>query len=715
MRTKKITPLRVKITTTITIIVIAALLCVGIVAVINTRRIANILLNSNRQMSQTSSSMSSSSMDELAQIRLQELADDKAALADRSFVEFQKSVSTIASAAELLYSDPDSYPERDVPLPDAANDGQLSVQALYGTNVDPDAPAVSKETRLLGNLQETIYSVNLNSEPIASAYFASEKGVMVQADYISGSKFDEEGNLKPLDAKTRPWYQGAAASKELFMTSVTRDLHTPRLGIMCGVPVYVDGELKGVAGAGMYLDNMESLAVDVDLSENGNICLVNSLGRIMFSSYHTGILSVEENDKDIRLSSDPAMIGLAIEALHGNHGIKQLNINGEPCYVAYAPMESVGWSVFVILSKEEVEAPTAALKKDLEQISTEAASEAESKASRASTIFFVVFLTALLIALLVSRILSKRISDPIQKLTKEVGQIQGDDLDFDLELNTGDETQLLAESFQSLTQRMKTYVNDIQQITAEKERIGTELELATRIQTGMLPNKFPAFPDRGDFDIYASMNPAKEVGGDFYDYFLIDDDHLAMVIADVSGKGIPAALMMMGSMILIQGAVANGLSPALALEKVNEKICANNREEMFVTVWLGILDLKTGKLTAANAGHEYPVIRHAGGDFELLKDKHGFVIGGMAGIKYKEYELQLEPGARIFVYTDGIAEATNTGNELFGTDRLIDALRPAEDESPETIIKTINAAVRKFVGDAPQFDDETMLCMEYKG
>ena len=715
MRTKKIRPLRAKMAATITIIVVLSLLCVGAVALINTRRIANILTGSNKQMSATSGEMTYSSMDGMARQRLQELADDKAAIADRTFYEFQQSVRTIASAAELLYADSGSYPARPVPLPDASNDGTLCIQALYGPGIDPSDREIVKETGLLGNLQETIFSVNLHSEGIASAYFASEKGVMVQADYISGSKFDENGTLMPLDAKVRPWYQGAAASGGLFMTSATKDAHTPRTGIMCGVPVYKNGELMGVAGAGMYLDSMDSMVKNIDLGDMGNVCIVNSFGRILFSSYHSGVLSVEDNDKDLRLSSDPAMIGLAIEALRGEHGIKQLNINGEPSYVAYAPMETVGWSVFVVLSEEEVEAPSQTLQEDLEKIAAESEAEASSKADRASILFFVVFAAALIIAFLVSQILSRRIVGPIQKLTKKVSQISGDDLDFEWDLDTGDETQLLAESFQSLTQRMKTYVDDIQKITAEKERIGAEMSLATRIQSGMLPSKFPAFPDRSDFEVYASMNPAKEVGGDFYDFFLVDDDHLALVIADVSGKGVPGALFMMGSMILIQNAVEHGLGPAEALEMVNNKLCANNKEEMFVTVWLGILDLKTGKLTAANAGHEYPILKQPGGRFELIKDKHGFVTGGMAGIKYKEYEWQLEPGARVFVYTDGIPEATSADNELFGTDRLLDVLNGLKDESPEGILGSVHDAVRAFVDEAPQFDDETMLCVEYRG
>ena len=211
------------------------------------------------------------------------------------------------------------------------------------------------------------------------------------------------------------------------------------------------------------------------------------------------------------------------------------------------------------------------------------------------------------------------------------------------------------------------------------------------------------------------MTPAKEVGGDFYDFFLIDSDHLCMVIADVSGKGVPAALFMMASRIILANNAKMGKSPSQILTDTNAAICSNNREDMFVTVWLGILELSTGKLIASNAGHEYPALMQADGKFELYKDKHGFVIGGMDGVRYKEYEMQLRPGAKLFLYTDGVPEATDANDELFGTDRMLEALNSDLGAKPEDILKNVRAAVDGFVKDAEQFDDLTMLCIDYKG
>ena len=329
----------------------------------------------------------------------------------------------------------------------------------------------------------------------------------------------------------------------------------------------------------------------------------------------------------------------------------------------------------------------------------------------------VLLITVMVLMLIGALVLGKRIVKPLNTITKRISQLSEGNLEFKMEdtYRTGDEVEELAQSFANISHKTVEYMHKVVQITAEKERIGAELSLATQIQAAMLPHIVPAFPDHTDFDIIGSMDPAKEVGGDFYDYFLIDDDHLCMVIADVSGKGVPAALFMMASKIILQSVAMMGHSPAEILSKTNEAICSNNEAQMFVTVWLGILELSTGKLTCANAGHEYPVFKRPDGNYELYKDRHGFVVGGMEGVKYREYEIQLEPGAKLFVYTDGVPEATNMDKELFGTERMVKALNAQPEAAPQEVLKNVRARVDDFVKDAEQFDDLTMLCLEFKG
>ena len=279
----------------------------------------------------------------------------------------------------------------------------------------------------------------------------------------------------------------------------------------------------------------------------------------------------------------------------------------------------------------------------------------------------------------------------------------------------GNEIGRLSEDVVALSKEIDDYVERIESITAERERMVTELSMAKQIQASMMPRIFPPFPERPQFDVYAMMEPARSVGGDFYDFFLIDEDHLCLLIADVSGKGIPAALFMMASKIILQSCAMLGKSAGEILEKTNEGICSNNEKEMFLTVWLGILEISTGRLTAANAGHEYPVLRQPDETYEILKDRHGFVIGGLPGVHYTEYTVQLAPGSRIFVYSDGLPEASNAGNDMFGTERMLRALNADPASSPEETVRRVRGAVSEFVGEAEQFDDLTMLCLEYKG
>lgn len=250
---------------------------------------------------------------------------------------------------------------------------------------------------------------------------------------------------------------------------------------------------------------------------------------------------------------------------------------------------------------------------------------------------------------------------------------------------------------------------------AEKQRVNDELAMASRIQASILPHDFPPFPDRDEFDIYATMDPAREIGGDFYDFFMIDDDHLCLVIADVSGKGIPAALFMMNAKVIIKSYAKGDNTPAEVLEKTNDEICSNNLLDLFVTVWIGILEISSGKLVTANAGHEYPAVKRKDGNFELIKRKHGMVVGGMEDLVYKDYEIQLEAGDKLFVYTDGVPEATDGKKEMFGTDRMLDALNADAEASPEQLLWNVRRAVTDFTAGAEPFDDLTMLGVEYKG
>ena len=324
------------------------------------------------------------------------------------------------------------------------------------------------------------------------------------------------------------------------------------------------------------------------------------------------------------------------------------------------------------------------------------------------------------------RWINRRIVAPMIKLEDSAqsfvessqGQDNPDALVFkDPEIHTGDELESLSDAFCSMSQDMKRFMQNLLKISAEKERIGAELNVATKIQADMLPQITPISPGRPEFDLYASMNPAKEVGGDFYDFFMIDDDHFGMVMADVSGKGVPAALFMVIAKTLIknraQAAAGTEIHPGKILADVNNQLCEGNEAELFVTVWMGVLTISTGHLISASAGHEYPAFYREGRKFALQKERHGPPLATMEGLRFRENETDLGHGEALFIYTDGVTEATSAEEELFGEERMVNALNAYAEDTPEKIVHGVREHIDAFVKDAPQFDDITMLCLRF--
>lgn len=329
-------------------------------------------------------------------------------------------------------------------------------------------------------------------------------------------------------------------------------------------------------------------------------------------------------------------------------------------------------------------------------------------------ISFCIICAALLLYILLVKWM---VLNPVEKLSEFTTEITktGNFSKQEIEIKTGDEIEALGQSFNYMMERLEDYIKDLTVVTAEKERIGAELNVATQIQSSMLPCIFPAFPDRDELDIYATMTPAKEVGGDFYDFFMVDERHVAIVIADVSGKGVPAALFMVIGKTLIKDHTQPGRDLGEVFTEVNNILCESNDNGMFITAFEGVLDLVTGEFRYANAGHEMPFIYRKDGGYEAYKIRPGFVLAGMENIKYKEQKIQLNIGDKIFQYTDGVTEATDKDNQLYGMDRLHKVLNEkCLDCNPEQTLKLVKEDIDAFVGDNDQFDDITMLCLEYK-
>ena len=311
------------------------------------------------------------------------------------------------------------------------------------------------------------------------------------------------------------------------------------------------------------------------------------------------------------------------------------------------------------------------------------------------------------IYILISFLVQELVVNNLDMVNESLNKITNGNLNEIVSVRSSTEFASLSDDINQTVNVLKGYID------AAEKRYEEELELARTIQDSALPKNF-IFP-RKDFEIFATMDPAKEVGGDFYDFFFTDKNQFVLVIADVSGKGIPGALFMMRSKTAIRGIAEKGNSPSEIFYQVNNLLCEGNDAEMFVTVWIGIIDLETGLMQCANAGHEYPTLMHPGGEFELIKDKHSLALAAMPGIRAKEYEMQLQPGDRLFVYTDGIPEAINEKTEQYGSERLIDVLNRVKDEPMDVILPAVRDDISAFVGNADQFDDITMLGFTWKG
>ena len=648
----------------------------------------------------------------------------QAYIADDLFGDVRENVLTLQTFAAELFAHREQFSAHPFYPPNPDNDGIPSVQMQHETGVDP---AASADLGLVANMSEVMLAMYENSDKLNSCFVATTDGCILFTDDRAGVYISETGEVyDAFPVRERPWYRQAVEAGELIFTGVEPDSFSRNLGLVCAAPVYLDGQLVAVVGADIFLTSISDYVRD-KATDGGFICVMNGDGQVLFSPVQEGAFKAEISGTapDLRESKNRELAQFAALALQEQTGLSLMSIDGREYYLTGAPLGTLGWAVLSVVDKEVTRQPTELMLSRYDEINRGAMELYERGAKRSSQTGFVLTAVILVLAIASAQMMAGRVVKPLESMTKKINALGGSDHAFEMEdtYRTNDEIEVLAESFASLTNRTRDYITQITQITAEKERVNTELSMATQIQEGMLPNIYPAFPDRPEFDVYATMDPAREVGGDFYDFFLVDDDHLCVVIADVSGKGVPAALFMMASKIILQNNAMMGKSPAQILLDTNASICSNNKMEMFVTVWLGILEISTGKLTYADGGHLKPLL-FQNGQWRFI-EKHGGVVLGMfepeeietMNEKYRirNQEIRLFPGDVLFQYTDGVTEATDAGVEQFGEDRLLSAMSCAPGTDPEAILPHVRARIDAFVQDAPQFDDITMLALRYNG
>jgi len=414
-------------------------------------------------------------------------------------------------------------------------------------------------------------------------------------------------------------------------------------------------------------------------------------------------------------AKNPELALMAAEMVDGMAGVERCALDGTDKFIAYAPITSTGWSIGIAMPIDEIVAPVQATKERIDSATADFSARINRQISEMLTILILTSAGIIVAVAGIAYFLARRITRPIIALNRGVQVIGQGDLDHRLVVTTGDEVQDLAGAFNKMVEDLKVYIRNLQETTSAKERIESELRVATEIQTSMLPRLFPPFPDRKEFDLYATMQPAREVGGDFYDFFFIGPTKLCLIIGDVCGKGIPAALFMAISKTLLRTEALHEPSPDHVLFNVNNTLYPDNEASMFFTGLCAVLDTESGELTIANGGHNPPLLCPAGGEFRYVNLPKGLVVGAMPDTAYLSDTYTMRPHDTLVMYTDGVTEAMDSRGRLYSEARLLSCLNDLSGKSVADIVHGVRVDIETFAGGTEQSDDITILVLEFNG
>lgn len=559
----------------------------------------------------------------------------------------------------------------------------INLLALNISDVREDINDASDE-HLLSLAYEIADELN-NAENITSEllfeltdkYDVTEINHINSAGIIDASTYKEFMNYDMRDGKQSAEFMVLLSGETEYVQSYQPVSYDASISRKYGGVILKDGGFVQVGyGSERFQRDIDEFVVGVTrnrhVGEGGSVIIVNEAWDIV-------------SDRQGNEGKNLETIGVWIDrSITMPDEVFLADVYGVPCYCMYQVTE--GYLILAVMPTSE-----AALSRNV-SVTVTTAMQILVFASLFALIFILV---------------RRLVVENIYRVNESLSAISDGKLDTTVDVRSHEEFNALSDDINSTVDTLKRYISEAE------ARIDAELAFAKAIQHSALPSVFPPYPNRKEFDIWAGMYTAKEVGGDFYDFYFIDEDTLAFLVADVSGKGIPAAMFMMTAKTFLKSYAESGMSVEEVLRYANEKLCEGNDANMFVTAWVGFLNTKTGLITYANAGHNPPLIKQADGTFSYLKSRPGFVLAGMEGIQYRKSEIQLMPGDSIYLYTDGVTEATDVKNELYGEERLLTVLNANADAAPQSICEKVKADVDAFVGEAPQFDDITMLCLTY--
>lgn len=686
-----------------------SLVCFGIVALWGMVSVGKSSLRGTLGLSQDLLKISKGSLESLTQEGLLKATVDQASFINSEFREVENDLKILVDSAERVWKTPGSYPpKRSYSIAEKPLDPNLV--SVWQIPLDVSPAVVATDLQVSAKMDEIISSVVKSNPNINDCNVATPQGLFRRLPWSPNI-------AATYDVRGRDWFTRALNSNALGWSEPYVGVIARNLRANCSAPVVKNGKTVAVIGLNVPLTTIQERIIKMRINNQGKAYLISQDRRILARE---GLVTdsdswgEKQNGEYFSFDDKKAMPELDQLLTSGAPGILRGILGKQDSFVAYAPISTTGWTVLFALPVETVFAQIRPTEQALMAQAKVVSGQVYRQIVIVMVVLGLVFLSMLVGVLLVSRKMAERITAPIMELEQGAEIIGNGNLEHRLRLQTGDEIQQLGDTFNKMAEDLSHYIRDLTETTAAKERIQSELKLATDIQASLLPRVFPAFPDRPEFEIFASMDPAKEVGGDFYDFFFVDHERLCFLIADVSDKGVPAALYMMVAKTLLKTEAQRGGSPEKVLSDVNNILDDGNDSCTFVTVFMAMLNTRTGEVQFANAGHNPPIVVHQG-EYSYLTMKSGFVLGPMPDSQYTNEVLTLLPGDTLFLYTDGVTEATNAQLELYSEERLLDALKQRSTDNLEDLVHSIRNDVQQHANGAAQSDDVTMLAIRYKG
>ncbi|MBU1083572.1 MAG: SpoIIE family protein phosphatase [Candidatus Omnitrophota bacterium] len=675
------------------------------------RDMGNCALNKSISLGEEAVADSVKSLEDQAEKNLVKLVRDQAAISGALLDKVETEVKIIAAFASYVWNDPAKHASARSYGQDETPD-DIFRHSVYTLAPGVKEEDVKDEIDLSGNVDKAFMAIFSNDANMDTVSLGTESGVFRSYPWCSGL-------ADSYDARERYWYKKAAEEKGPVWTEPYIDVVTKELVITCAVPFYgADSGLLGVAEADVTLEVMCKDIIGTQVGDRGYAFLLDKHGNV---AVHPGLTPGDTRWDEVYTTEnllggeDPDLKEIVKNMINGASGIGRAKFEGEEKYIAYTPMQNTGWSLGLVVPVKEVIAPAMRSQRKIITVTEDVNRYIHGYIREIESTIMGIFIVMMLLIVITARKLARKITRPILALNDGVKIVGNGDLDHQLRIDTGDEVEDLADAFNGMTENLKNYVKSLTDTTVEKERIEKELKIAHDIQMNFVPKDFPAFPEKEEVDIYAVLRPAKEVGGDFYDFFFVDDENLCFVIGDVSGKGVPAALFMSMIITLIRTIARDIKQPEDIMKKVNREICRDNKSSTFVTVFCGILNISSGELAFVNAGHNPPVLIKNGREGIPIKSSSGTIVGALKDAEFKQEKFRLGEGDTLILYTDGITEAVNNNGYMFSEENLMKELSVLKGESTKHIVESVMRSVDIFAQGTEQSDDITFMALKYSG